>query len=370
MLSLLDHFSDLPDPRVDRTKLHLLIDIVTIALCAVICGAETYEEMETFGESKHEWLATFLELPNGIPSHDTFRRVLMRLNPQEFESRFLTWVSCVADLTQGEIVSIDGKTLRGSRSKSNSTIHMVSAWAAANRLVLGQVKTEDHSNEITAIPELLSVLMLKGCIVTIDAMGCQTEIARQIHEQDADYVLTLKANQPTTHQAVISFFDQARLAPGPNPALSFFQTVDNDHGRLETRRCFAAPASAALDPELLARWPGLTSVVKITATRDIDGDRSTESRYFLSTLPPDAQHLLSVVRTHWQIENCLHWVLDVAFREDFSRVRSGHAPHNFAILRHIALNLLKQETSCKNGIKSKRLKAGWDHQYLLKVINS
>lgn len=370
MPALLEHFADLPDPRRDQNLRHKLIDIITIAVCALICGAEGYEDMEIFGEAKQAWFATFLELPNGIPSHDTFRRVFIKLKPKEFEKRFLAWVRTAVAQTNGRVVSVDGKTSRGSRQGPTPAIHMVSAWACENQLVLGQLKTENHSNEITAIPELLHLLALKGCIVTIDAMGCQTAIASQIIEQQGDYVLALKDNHPTLHSAVETLFDQAQATNFTRLPHTFHQTVDGDHGRIETRRCWATNQLDDLDPNLRAAWSGLTSVVKVTATRDLNGKISTESRYFLTSLAPAATHLLSVVRSHWGIENSLHWVLDVTFREDDCRIRTGHGPENLTVLRHIALNLIKQEKSAKKSVRAKRLKAGWDGDYLLKVLRS
>jgi len=366
--TLVEQFAALPDPRVDRTKRHQLIDIVVIAVCAVICGAEGWEDIEMFGEVHQAWFETFLALPHGIPSHDTFRRVFARLEPEEFSGRFLAWVQEVAAMTRGEVIAIDGKTLRRShdRAMGKAPIHMVSAWASANRMVLGQVKTDDKSNEITAIPELLRVLDLTGCIVTIDAMGCQREIATTILDQGADYVLALKGNQGTLHADVQLFFETAQATGFKAVPHTFAQTIDGDHGRIETRRCWATSDIGWLDPE--GRWPGLTSIVLLEATREIGEHTTTDVRFFITTLPADAPTLLHAVRSHWTIENSLHWVLDIAFREDESRIRKGHAPQNFAVLRHIALNLLKQDTTLKRGLKSKRLKAGWDHDYLLHIL--
>lgn len=370
MPAFMPTFATMPDPRRDQTKRHKLIDLLTIAVCAVICGAEGWEDIESFGQAKQEWLASFLELPNGIPSHDTFRRVFLRINPKEFEQRFRLWVQSVVELTEGEVIQIDGKTARGSRRGTVPAIHMVSAWAAEARLVLGQLKTDSHSNEITAIPELLQLLALKGCIVTIDAMGCQTAIASQIIEQQGDYVLALKGNHPTLHEAVVKLFDQAQATNYANLPHTTHQTVDADHGRIETRRCWATSQLDDLDPNLRSAWSGFTAIVKVTATRDCQGQVSTESRYFLTSLPADAKHLLAVIRSHWGIENSLHWVLDVTFREDACRVKTGHGPENLTVLRHIALNLLKQEKSLKKGVRAKRLRAGWDLKYLLKVVTS
>jgi len=366
--TLVEQFADLPDPRVDRTQRHQLIDIVVMAICAVICGAEGWEDLEMFAEVHQTWFETFLELPQGMPSHDPFRRVFARLAPEEFGGRCLTWVQEVAEVTRGEVVAIDGKTLRRShdRAVGKAAIHMVSAWASENGLVLGQVKTDDTSNEITAIPELLRVLELTGCIVTIEAMGCQRDIAATIVDQGADYVLALKGNQGTLHADVQLFFGTAQATGFKEVPHTFHHTIDGDHGRIETRRCWATSDIAWLDPE--GRWPKLTSIAMLEATRDIGEHTTTDVRFFITTRPADAPTILHAVRAHWGIENSLPWGLDIAFREDDSRIRTGHAPQTFAVLRHIALNLLKQDTTLKRGLKSKRLKAGWDHDYLLHIL--
>ena len=369
--TLLEHFADLTDPRVERTKLHQLLDILVMAMCATICGAEGWEDFAEFGKAKREWFETFLELPNGIPSPDTFRRVLQRLDPKEFEACFLRWVQSVNKIASGQIVALDGKQLRGSRdaAASLSAIHMVSAWACENRLVLGQIKVDDKSNEITALPELLRALALTGCIVTIDAMGCQTKIAEQIIDGEADYVLALKGNQGLLHEDVANYFSWAERTGFQEIADTFAETLEKDHGRIEHRRCWATGDVAWLEQQ--AQWRGLQSIVMVEADREVIGKgRTVERRYFISSLPAEAKPLLAAVRGHWGIENSLHWCLDVAMREDASRIRRDHAPENVAILRHIALNLLKQEKSCKLGIKRKQLKAGWEHDYLLKVLRN
>lgn len=368
--SLIEHFSAIDDPRIDRTKLHKLIDILVIAICATICGAEGWEDFELFGNCKLDWFKSFLELPNGIPSHDTFRRVLARLDPEQFQQAFLDWVRSVTRLTDGQVVAIDGKQLRRSHDSASgkSAIQMVSAWAEENRLVLGQAKVDEKSNEITAIPELLRLLEISGCIVTTDALGCQTEITAAIIRKQADYVLAVKGNQNHLFEDVFGYFDWALQDGCKQTSYSFDETVDGEHGRLEVRRCYASDDIAWLRRK--AEWKGIRSIAMVESERSVGGqEASRERRYYISSLEADAKQLNRVIRSHWSIENSLHWVLDIAFREDDSRIRKDHGPENMAMLRHIALNLLKQDKSIKVGIKSKRKNAGWDERYLLKVLN-
>ena len=373
--SISEHFATLTDPRRDHLKAHRLVDILTIALCGVICGADGWSAIETFGREKEAWLRTFLALPGGIPSHDTFGRVFARLDPEEFRRCFLTWVRAGIGEPAPQVVAIDGKTLRGShdRGGGQAALHLVSAWAATSGLVLGQVATDAKSNEITAIPVLLRLLDLAGAVVTTDAMGCQTAIATQIVAQRADYVLALKDNHPTPHERVRQTFADADRAAGttlPLGDLLADTTTNKGHGRIEQRRCRAIgdPASLAyIDPD--RAWPHLTSVVCIESTRRIGDTISVEVRHYLSSLPADAKALGAAIRSHWGIENRLHWVLDVSFREDDSRVRVDHAPENFAILRHIALNLLRQDRSSKGSVPTKRFRAALNDHYLRSLLD-
>ena len=368
--SFINYFADLADPRQEDRCDHKLLDILFIAICAVICGADGFTDMEEFGLAKETWLRQFLELPNGIPSHDTFGRVLARLNPQAFQQSFLNWVRAVADVTNQEIVPIDGKKLRRSHDRANGqrAIELVSAWTRSNRLMLGQVKVAEASNEITAVPQLLRLLALKGCIVTVDALNCQKETAAEILKQEADYVLALKGNHPNLQQEVEIFFDAIVNERSFGYEISRYETVDGEHGRIETRKYWQVNVPDYVKEK--AAWPGLASLGMCEATRELNGQASGEKRYYLSSLGVDAKRFAEAARGHWSIENSLHWILDVVFREDDSRVRVGHAAENFGLLRRIAVNLLQQEKTLKRGVKTKRLKAALDERYLLKVLTT
>lgn len=362
--SILICFRSLLDPRVERKCDHLLGDILVIGLLTMLCGGESFNDMEDFGKAKTDWLRTFLRLPNGIPSHDTFNRVFSALDPRAFMDCFMRWTQGVRQAVRDEIVALDGKALRRAL-KTKAVPHIVSAWAADNGLVLGQVKVDEKSNEITAVPELLRALELAGCIVTVDAMGCQKKIAREIRDADAHYVLALKGNQETVHEEVKAFLDDA-VEHEPK-SLATYETTEKDHGRIEIRRFWQSDRLDWFADRAL--WDGLGSVGMVESERQIPGKSVTlERRYFLTSLPLNAKRFAGAVRGHWSIENNLHWVLDVQFGEDQSRVRTGFAAENLAALRRLALNLLKRETTKKRGIKGKQKNAGWDHAYLLRLL--
>jgi predicted transposase YbfD/YdcC len=369
-LSFFDHFVALEETRVERTRCHSLMKIVFIAVCAVLSGANDFVGMEKFGNSKKAWLGQFLDLSNGIPSHDTFGRVLQALKPEQFVQCFLSWVAAFADTAAGRHIAIDGKTARASldRASHQKPLHLVSAWAREAGLVLGQVAVDAKSNEITAIPQLLEMLELSGAIVTIDAMGCQKEIAAKSRAGGADYVLAVKGNQEHLEQDLLEHFQKLDEATQPGQRrLDAHETKDNNHGRDEYRRCEAVPAPQDLRGR--ADWKDLKSLCRLTRTYTDQGKEKSEVRYFISSLGADAQRLSAAVRGHWSVENNLHWVLDMTFAEDRSRARTEHAQENLGLLRRWALSVLKQDKSMKGSIEKKRLMAGWNTDNLEKLLS-
>jgi predicted transposase YbfD/YdcC len=359
--SFLGYFEGLQDPRMDRTQKHPMESLVFISVAAITCGAETWDEIEEFGVAKQEWLSGVVPLPNGIPSHDTFNRFYAALMPGEFEECFAQWTASIAVRTKGEVLNIDGKTLRGSKGLNSSAAHVVSAWSGSNHISLGQLRVEDKTNESTMIPELLSMLFIEGCVVTIDAAGCYSPIAKAIVEKQADYVICAKANQPDLLTGIEESF-------ALKPVLDTWQDIEGDHGRITTRTCTVI-ADLDLIPQR-EKWPGLRAIARVDSEvyHKATAKKSSMTRYFITTLMPEAKLIGSVARAHWSIENGLHWQLDVSYREDASRKRKDNAPVNFSTLTKMTLTMLKRDLSTKVGIKSKRLKAGWDNQYLLKVL--
>ena len=367
--SLLEHLNTIDDPRMEDKCEHTLVDIMTITLCAALCGADDWNAIESFGKAKKAWFETFLDLPNGIPSHDTFNRFFSILSPKVFQTFFLNWVKDVTKTVE-DVVAIDGKTLRRSHDRKNNkkAIHMVSAWSSANQIVLGQVKTDDKSNEITAIPELLKALELKGCIVTIDAMGCQKAIAKHIVEAEGDYVLALKGNQSTLSKQVENTFQQANQGGYEGYAVDYFECSESHGNRTETRRHWTLPVNDTGIED--AAWAGLSTVAMVESERTMEGEpTSIEHRYYIGSIGQDAKRFAHAVRSHWGVENQLHWQLDVSFGEDQSRMRRGHCAENFSTIRRIALNLLSKDKTTRLGVKNRRLKAGWDETYLTKLLN-
>ncbi|GHT23295.1 ISAs1 family transposase [Bacteroidia bacterium] len=364
MQTPLSYFTERTDPRVDRSKVHLMEDIIFITIAAVICGAETWNDIEDYGKAKESWLRHYLKLPNGIPSHDTFNRFFSALDPDEFERAFLSWIKDISKLTDGDIVSIDGKTLCGSRAgNSKRAVHIVSAWSKANQLSLGQIKVDEKSNEITAIPKLLDVLALQGCLVTLDAMGCQREIAAKIREKGADYILAVKGNQGCLEE------DAERTVRFTKPESEWIED-DFGHGRIERRKCTLYNNLSLIDNA--TAWKDLRAIVSIESTRYFksSGKEEKETRLYITSSGGDAKIIGTGVRSHWGIENNLHWQLDVSFNEDESRKRAGYAAQNFSMLNRIALNLLKHDQSKKRSVRGKRLDAGWNNDYLIKVLTN
>jgi len=362
-----DHFGELKDPRVERTRRHPLVNILFIAVCGVLCGADSFAAIHEFGDDRKTWLARFLDLSNGIPCEDTFRRVLARLEPAAFEKALLSWMRAVQEITESRLIAVDGKTLRGSydRRDGKAAIHMVSAWATENKLSLGQVVVDEKSNEITAIPELLAVLELSGAIVTIDAMGCQREVAAKIRERGGDYVLAVKRNQPTLYERVREAIDEGLEQDAER--IDEHGTDEKGHGRQEARTYAVFPAPAGIDPEGL--WQDLFAVgVTFSERTDAQGHTSLEGRYYILSRQLSAKEFADAVRGHWSIENELHWQLDVSFREDACRVRTGHAAANMSVIRRFVLGSLKRETECRRGIDTKRLKCALSEEYREKVL--
>jgi predicted transposase YbfD/YdcC len=370
---LVECFEGLPDPRMDRTRAHKFIDILVIGLCSTLVGGENFTDMERFGRLREDWLRGFLELPEGIPSHDTFNRVFSALDPHAFMDCFGQWIQAICPNLSDEVVAIDGKALRRALNEGGTIPYVVSAWASDNGIVLGQVKVDEKSNEITAVPELLDALKLNGAIVTLDAMGCQKKIAENIIGKDADYVLALKGNHETVHEEVREFFADA-VPPcatqcsqaADSGHMDFHQTIEKGHGRIETRRYWQSTDIAWFDDK--ERWKGLSSFGMVESIRQEKGKRSIERRLYLSSLPLDAQRFARAVRGHWGVENCLHWSLDVTFREDDSRARTKNAAQNLATLRRIALNLVKKDRSVKDTVRGKLFAAALDPDFLRHLL--
>ena len=371
-VSFLNHFEALTDPRIERSKEHLLIDIVAIAILAVISGADGWGAIELYGKAKYEWLKGFLELPNGIPSHDTFSRVFARIEPKQFQECFLSWVNSITKKLELEVIAIDGKTMKQSydRNQSQKPLHIVSAWSASHQLVLGQKKVNKKSNEVTAIPALLELLEIEKTIITIDALGCQKEIAGLIIKKKGDYLLALKGNQKLIHKDVKNWFELARKEEFAGREHSYYQQIEGGHHRVEKRQIWTVAVSELPPLHNQSLWTGLKTVVMVVSERRLWNKTTTEVRFYLSSLASNAEKIAQAIRSHWGIENSLHWTLDVTFSEDKSRIRKDHSPENFALLRRLAVNLLKQEKEFKGSLKMKRYLAGMDNNYLVQILES
>ena len=363
---LKDHFQTISDPRTGPAQRHELLDILMISVCAMLCGAESFTDIALWGRCQHDWLKTWLALPNAIPSHDTFNRVFGLIQPAEFSACFQSWTQALRQTVAGELIAIDGKTLRGSRVQTQGPVHLVNVWAASNRLVLAQLAVADKSNEITAVPQLLRALELTGCIVTVDALNCQKNIAKEISEADADYVLALKGNHGTLHAEVQSFLDDAQQRGFQGVPHQFVETVDKEHGRLETRRYWITEAIDWLADK--PAWEKLCSLGLVERVVEVGGKVTTERAYYLSSLSAEAQRFASAVRGHWGVENAVHWVLDVQMNEDRCRVCDRQAAQNLATLRVFCLNLLRRNQQYKVGVRAKQKAAGWSPQYLLSLL--
>jgi predicted transposase YbfD/YdcC len=368
--SFTEHFADLDDPRVERTRSHDLLEIIVMAVVAVISNADGWDDIVDFAKTQKELLLRFLTLRHGIPSADTFRRVFSALDPEAFNRCFVAWTQSLVESTEGKLVAIDGKTLRrsGDTARAASPRHLVSAWVGQNHIVFGQVATAAKSNEITAIPELLKLLDLRGATVTIDAMGCQRKIVDGIVAAGADYIIAVKDNQPTLHNEVQAAFVTAEVSQEALPAEWTYRTQEKAHGRAETRTTTVLDVQERLSEEQI--WNGMRSLVRVTSVRTTATGTSEDTRFFISSRPPSAAALAQCIRGHWGIENSQHWTLDMAFDEDRCRIRRGHAPDNFALLRKIALNLLKAETTAKRGVTARRKLAGWSEEYLMRVLGA
>lgn len=367
-IAVIEHFSGLADPRSDQGKRHPLISIIVIALCAVICGADGWSQIEEFGKDKQSWLKSFLDLPYGIPIEDTYRRVFAFIDVKEFQKRFSKWIQATIYVKTGSIIAIDGKALRGCKGNGVTPKHIVNAWSSASRVTLGQCTVTEKSNEITAIPELLKQICISGCTVTIDAMGCQTKIASLIRDKGCNYLLALKGNQGTLEKDVDLYFQGELFGKKLNSEktkLKTAETIEKSHGRIEIRKCWVCTNIEWLDQK--KNWKDIKALVRIESERIIQGKSSKEIRYYISSLDTSAEEFLEAVRSHWGVES-MHWVLDVAFSEDACRIRKENGPENFNVLRHIALHLLSRETTCKRGIKTKRFKAACNVEYLEKIL--
>lgn len=365
---LVEYFKDIQDPRVERNKRHSLLDIIVVTFLAVLCGAMGWEDIEEYAQCKEAWLKKFGLLEHGLPHHDTYRRVFARLVPQQMEECFMAWVRSIKREIPHEVIAVDGKTIRGSfdAHRGLKAAHMVSAWATENRMVFAQVKVDEKHNEITAIPELLSMIALSGCIVTIDAMGCQYEIANQIKEADADYLFSLKGNQGNLHADVKEYFRDCDYDE-PEGEVRFHTTVDVDHGRIETRHHTCTDDVQWLH-ERHPKWHSIRSIGLITSQRDVNGTVSSETRYYVSSLPATPELFATTARAHWSIENSLHYVLDVAFQEDACRIKSGHAPENMAFIRKVALTAVRADTGSKRSLKGRIKNLSWSDQYVEKIL--
>ena len=369
---LFDDLEIVKDPRAKRTQKHSFKDILVIAILAIIAGAKGWEDIENYGNSKYLWLKEFLLLPNGIPSDDTFRRVFERIKPEEFEKLFVKFIQQLNGDMVGEVIPIDGKNLRGSydREKGIKSLTLVTAWASQHKLILGQVKVENKSNEITAIPTLLNLLDIQGAIITIDAMGTQTKIVQLIREKKADYVLTLKENHPTIYHQVKEQFNLMKNKGFDDQKISHDYRIEKGHHRIEKRHVWAIPITKFNSLHDRDKWLGLQTIVVVERTRHLWNKITHEVQFYLSSLPPDAQKLGKIIRQHWEIENQVHWVLDMNFDEDACRIRSGHSPHNIALIRRLALNMLRQETTLKRSLRQKQKRAAMDNNYMVTILKS